>query len=348
MRSVAFSRYHHGSIKIAHIMNNRSVVVFDLGGVLIDWNPRHLYRKLFAGDEAAMEHFLANVCTPSWNSQQDAGRTFAEACALLKSEHPDHAELIDAWIERQPEMLAGAIDGTVEILAELRANKVALYALSNWSAETFPIALKRFEFLHWFQGIVLSGEVRLLKPDPRIFHLFFKTHGIDAAEAVYIDDMEKNVETAAALGMHGIVFTDPASLRRELVKLGLLDAAADSTARIEHAAAWVGDLERARAFYERWFKATAAAKYSSAKRDFKSYFLSLGSGPRLELMKSPGEAARPAHLAISVGSRAAVDHLIQEMHGAGVRIISVPRLTGDGYYEAVIADTEGNLIEITS
>ncbi len=329
-------------------MANRSVVVFDLGGVLIDWNPRHLYRKLFAGDEAAMEHFLANVCTASWNSQQDAGRTFAEACALLKSEYPSHAELIDAWIERQPEMVAGAIGGTVEILAELRANKVALYALSNWSAETFPISFKRFEFLHWFQGIVLSGEVRLLKPDPRIFHLFFKTHGIDPGEAVYIDDLEKNVETAIALGMHGVLFTDPLSLRRELVKLGLLDAARDSSARIEHVAAWVGDLERARAFYERWFKATAGPMYSSAKRDFKSYFLSLGAGPRLELMKSPREASRSAHLAISVGSRAAVDRLIKEMEAAGVRIVSAPRLTGDGYYEAVIADTEGNLLEITS
>ena len=295
-----------------------------------------------------MEHFLANVCTISWNSQQDAGRTFAEACALLKSEHPNHADLIDAWIERQPEMVAGAIGGTVEILAELRARKVPLYALSNWSAETFPIVLKRFEFLHWFQGIVLSGEVRLLKPDPRIFHLFFKTHGIDPAEAVYIDDLKANVEAATALGMHGIVFTDPASLRRELAALGLLDVAGDPVVRIEHAAAWVADLERARAFYERWFKATAGPMYSSAKRDFKSYFLSLGTGPRIELMKSPGEASRPAHLAISVGSRAAVDRLIKEMEATGVRVVSAPRITGDGYYEAVIADTEGNLIEITS
>jgi 2-haloacid dehalogenase len=342
---VAFSVAITRSIKITSIMANRSVVVFDLGGVLIDWNPRHLYRKLFAGDEAAMEHFLANVCTSSWNSQQDAGRTFAEACASLKLHYPGHAELIDAWIERQSEMVAGAIGGTVEILAELRAHKVPLYALSNWSAETFPIVLKRFEFLHWFQGIVLSGEVRLLKPDPRIFHLFFKTHGIDPAEAVYIDDLKPNVEAATALGTHGLLFTDPASLREELVRLGLLEAASP---RMEHAAAWVGDLERARAFYERWFKATAGPMYSSAKRDFKSYFLSLGTGPRIELMKSPGEASGPAHLAISVGSRAAVDRLIKEMEAAGVRVVSAPRITGDGYYEAVIADTEGNLIEITS
>jgi len=118
--------------------------------------------------------------------------------------------------------------------------------------------------------------------------------------------------------------------------------------QIEHAAVWVSDLERARTFYERWFKATASAKYSSAKRDFTSYFLSLGSGARLELMTSPGEVARLAHLAVSVGSRNAVDHLLKAMEAAGVHIVSGPRLTGDGYYEALVIDTEGNLVEITS
>jgi len=324
-------------------MSNRSIAVFDLGGVLIDWNPRYLYRKLFAGDDTAMEHFLATVCTPSWNAQQDAGRPFAEACASLKLSHPAHADLIDAWIQRQEEMVPGPILGTVDILAELRARQVPLYALSNWSAETFPISLKRFDFLQWFQGIVLSGEVRLLKPDPRIFQLFFEIHAIDPSHAVYIDDLERNVEAATALGMHGIVFTDPPALRSELVELGLLDP----VVRIDHVAAWVVDLERARAFYERWFKAAAGPMYSSSKRNFKSYFLSLGSGARLELMTAPTESARAAHLAVSVGSRDAVDRLIKEMKAAGVRIVSPPRLTGDGYYEAVIADSEGNLLEIT-
>ena len=212
---------------------------------------------------------------------------------------------------------------------------------------------KRFEFLQWFQAVVLSGEVKILKPDPRIFKFFFETHGVDPAQAVYIDDLKPNVEAAKALGMHGIVFTDPPALRSELVKLGLLPrveerAGQNSVAEIEHAAAWVGDLERARGFYERWFKASAGPLYSSATRDFKSYFLALGSGARLELMTSPGEASRHAHLAISVGSRDAVDRLVKEMASAGVRIASAPRITGDGYYEAVIADSEGNLIEITS
>jgi 2-haloacid dehalogenase len=324
-------------------MPDRSIAVFDLGGVLIDWNPRHLYRKLLAGDDAAMEHFLADVCTTAWNSQQDAGRTFADACASLKLEHPNYAELIDAWFERQDEMLAGPISGTVEILAELRARGVPLYALSNWSAETFPIAQKRFEFLQWFDGIFLSAEARAIKPNPRIYQHFFEAFAIAPDQTIFIDDLPLNVAAAAALGMHAIHFTDPAALRCELVKLRLLDPAGS----INHVAAWVSDLDRARAFYERWFKATAGTKYSSTKRDFQSYFLSLNTGARLELMNSPTEAARPAHLAVSVGSREAVDRLIQNMVVAGVRVVSHPRLTGDGYYEAVVADSEGNLVEIT-
>src|SRR5262249_25667737 len=122
-----------------------SAAVWDIGGVLIDWNPRYLYNKLFGGDEDAMERFLDSVCTQSWNEKQDAGRTFAEGCALLKKDYPQHSELIDAWFARYEEMLGGAIEGSVAILSQLRANHVRLYALSNWSAETFPFARKRFE-----------------------------------------------------------------------------------------------------------------------------------------------------------------------------------------------------------
>ena len=203
-------------------MVNFSIAIFDLGGVLIDWNPRYLYRKLFKENEKAMEHFLANVCTQSWNEQQDAGRPFAEACALLKSLHPGDAELIDAWVCRYDEMLAGPISGTVDILTELRSRGVALYALSNWSAETFPTALNRFEFLKWFQGILISGEVQLVKPDARLFRLFLETFAIDPDKAVYIDDHKVNVDVATSFGMHGIVFTDPVALRREVTKIGLI------------------------------------------------------------------------------------------------------------------------------
>jgi 2-haloacid dehalogenase len=321
----------------------RSVAVFDLGGVLIDWNPRHLYRKLFE-HEADMEHFLANICTPEWNQQLDAGRSFAEACAALKVEHANSAEVIDAWFERFDEMMAGPIAGTVDILSELREREVPIYALSNWSAETFPFARRRFEFLQWFRAILLSAEVHLLKPDPRIFERFCETFALRPEQMVYIDDAQHNVEVARRIGMHGIRFDDAASLREELVQLGLLG----SRARIEHVAAWVSNLDRARGFYERWFHAASTPEYSSAKREFRSRFLSLDGGPRLELMVSPKEAPRHDHIAISVGSRSAVDRLVKEMEIAGVRIVSRPRVTGDGYYEAVIEDSEGNVVEITA
>ena len=199
----------------------RSVVVFDLGGVLIDWNPRHLYRKLFPGDPAAMEDFLATICTAAWNEGQDAGRSFAAATALLRAAHPGKAALVDAYFARWEEMLAGPIDGTVEILAALRRRAVPVYALSNWSAETYPVAQRRFAFLEWFHGIVISGEVGLVKPDPAIYRVLLERHGLAAADAVYIDDVQRNVSAASALGFHGIHFTTPDALRRELASLGL-------------------------------------------------------------------------------------------------------------------------------
>jgi 2-haloacid dehalogenase len=199
----------------------RSAAVFDLGGVLIDWNPRHLYRKLFQ-HEADMEHFLANICTPEWNLQQDAGRTFAEASAALKLEHPSNAEMIDAWFERFDEMMAGPIAGSVDLLAELRDREVPIYALSNWSAETFPFAQKRFKFLQWFRTIFLSAEVHLVKPDPRIFQCFCEKVALIPEQIIYIDDLEHNVEAASRIGMYAIRFSDPPSLRKELVHRGLL------------------------------------------------------------------------------------------------------------------------------
>ena len=198
------------------------LVVFDLGGVLIDWDPRHLYRKLFAGDTAAMEHFLTNVCTNEWNRGQDAGRSFAEGARLLKTAHPDKAELIDAYGARFDEMMAGPIAGSVDILAELKALGTPLYGLSNWSSETYPSAFERFEFLPWFEGILISGEVGVIKPDPRIFEFLIERFAIDPRRAVYIDDVGANVTAARAFGIHTIHFTDPSTLRAELVALGLL------------------------------------------------------------------------------------------------------------------------------
>ena len=197
-------------------------VIFDLGGVLIDWNPRYLYRQLF-DDDAAMEAFLADVVTPEWNGQQDAGRTWADAVAALTAEHPEDAELIAAYWHRWLETLGDAIAPTVAILAELRTTGVRLLALSNWSAETFPLVRPRYPFLEWFEGIVVSGELGIAKPDPRIFRYLLEHHELAAATTVFIDDSEANVRAAAALGLNAIRFVDAPSLRRELVRLGLLD-----------------------------------------------------------------------------------------------------------------------------
>jgi 2-haloacid dehalogenase len=209
----------------------RDIVVFDLGGVLIDWNPRHLYRKLFTGDEAAMEHFLATVCTHEWNRGQDAGRTFAEGARLLKAEHPDKAGLIDAYCARFDEMMPGPITGSVDILADLKSSGAPLYCLTNFSAETYPSTFERFEFLRWFRGVVVSGEVGVIKPDPRIFELLLERFAIDPQRAVYIDDVAANVDAARPFGIHAIHFTTPAALRAELVELGLFPQQSASSSR---------------------------------------------------------------------------------------------------------------------
>ena len=202
--------------------NGRSVAIFDLGGVLIEWNPRYLYRKLFAGDEAAMEDFLANVCTTEWNERQDAGRTFAEATQALLPRHADKRELIEAWGTRFGEMIPGAIDGSVEVLAALKSSGTPVYGISNWSAETFPPQRDRFPFLSWFDDLVISGEVGVIKPDPRIFEILLERNAVAPESAVFIDDVARNAEAASRLGIHGIHFRSPDQLRRELAAVGLL------------------------------------------------------------------------------------------------------------------------------
>ena len=200
----------------------RRVVVFDLGGVLLDWNPRYLYRKLFDGDEAAMERFLAEVCTSEWNVRQDAGRSFEDAIAALMPEHAVKLPLIRAWRDRFSEMIPDALHDTVAVAADLKARGVPLYALTNWSAETFPSQRKRFAFLDWFGGIVVSGEEKVVKPDPRIFEVLLDRYGLAADETVFIDDSPKNAQGATAVGIHGIHFRSAAQLRGELAQLALL------------------------------------------------------------------------------------------------------------------------------
>jgi 2-haloacid dehalogenase len=202
-----------------------SGVVFDLGGVLIDWDPRHLYRKLIP-DQAEMERFLTEVCSPAWNLEQDRGRSWTEACALLRARHPDHGELIDAFRSRWPEMLAGPIEGSLDILRELKDSGTRLFGLTNWSHETFPIAVESYDFLGWFETIVVSGQERLVKPDARIYHLLIERSGLDPTTLIYIDDNPANAAAATALGMHGVHFTSPNALRRELTSLGVLEGRA--------------------------------------------------------------------------------------------------------------------------
>lgn len=196
-------------------------VVFDLGGVLIDWNPRHLYRKLF-DDEAEMEHFLEHVCTGAWNAQQDAGRPFAEGVRVLAAQHPEKFDLINAFHTRWIEMVAGAIDGTVEILRTLRDQGTPIYALTNWSAETFPLVRPTFDFLNWFRGIVVSGEEQLIKPDPAFYELMMNRYNLRAENLVFIDDSRPNIETAQQLGITALHFTGAALLRSQLQEMGLL------------------------------------------------------------------------------------------------------------------------------
>jgi len=202
--------------------SRRSVAIFDLGGVLLDWSPRHLYRKLFNGDEAAMEQFLATVCTTEWNERQDAGRTFAEGVEELLPQHADKLELIEAFGKRFAEMIPGAIEGSVSVLAELKQAGVPIYAITNWSAETFPPQRERFEFLSWFRGIVVSGMEGVIKPDPRIFRLLCERYAVVPESAVFVDDVAKNAVAASALGIHGIHFRSPEQLRSELAAVGLL------------------------------------------------------------------------------------------------------------------------------
>ncbi|MEY2452711.1 MAG: 2-haloacid dehalogenase [Acidimicrobiaceae bacterium] len=197
-------------------------VVFDLGGVLIDWNPRHLYRQLFE-DEAAMEDFLATICTLEWHVAHDLGESTADSCAALALQHPEHAAMIQAWAERSEDMIGGAIDGTVEILADLVKAGVRCYVLSNMEPETFPLRRKRFEFIDWFDGHVISGLEGVVKPDPTIFRRLLGRFDLQPARTVFIDDSAVNIAAATQLGIHAIHFESSAQLRAQLQELDLLE-----------------------------------------------------------------------------------------------------------------------------
>lgn len=197
-------------------------IIFDLGGVLIDWNPRYLYRKIFDTEEE-VTWFLENVCTSEWNDHQDAGRSFQEATDELVARFPDHEAPIRAWYDRWQETIPGPVHETVEILKHFKENPThRLYALTNWSAETFPWALNTFDFLHWFEGIVVSGVEKTRKPYPEFYRILFDRYYIDPSKALFIDDNIKNIEGGKAVGLNTIHFQSPRQLREDLQKAGLI------------------------------------------------------------------------------------------------------------------------------
>lgn len=198
-------------------------IVFDFGGVLVDWNPRNLYQRYFPDQPQAMEEFLTEINFAAWNAQQDKGRTFAEGVAELSAQFPQHAHLIQAYHDHWKDSITGEIPGVADILRRLKQAGHPLYGLSNWSLETFPLIQHKYPFFDWFDDIVLSGEVKLVKPDQAIFNLLLDKIDYSAPECVLIDDSQANIDTANSLGFNTIHFKSAAKLETELQQYGLLD-----------------------------------------------------------------------------------------------------------------------------
>ena len=196
-------------------------IVFDFGGVLADWNPRYLYRKIFSS-EKEMEYFLSHVCDGDWNAELDAGKSFSRAVAERAALYPQYANPIRAYHKRWGEMISGEVAGTHALVRRLKQKGYKVYGLSNWSAETFPIAKKRFPIFALFDGIVLSGEEKLIKPDPQIFKRLLLRFDLCAEECLFIDDSQANVSAARRLGFDVVRFENAGQLERELQKRGIL------------------------------------------------------------------------------------------------------------------------------
>ena len=195
-------------------------IIFDFGGVLIDWNPVYLYSKLFE-DESEMNYFLENICTLEWHVQQDAGRLLSKATETLQQKHPEYKEMINHYYGRWEEMFGSMFEENVRLVKTLKP-KYPLYGLTNWSAETFPITYNRFDFFQHFDGIVVSGDEKLIKPDPKLYQVLLDRYKLKANESLFIDDNIHNIESAQEMGFHTIHFTDEMDLEkvvREMVVL---------------------------------------------------------------------------------------------------------------------------------
>ena len=199
-----------------------NTIIFDLGGVLIDWNPSYVFDKLIE-DELKRKHFFEKICTPEWNEEQDAGRTIKEANEILIAQHPEWKEYIEAYYSRWEEMLGGPVNETVEILRELKqSGKYKMYALTNWSAELFPIALGKYDFLHWFDGRLVSGEEKMRKPFREFYQLLIDRFNIKKEKAIFIDDNLRNAHAAEDFGLQTIHFKSSSQLKTELQQRGIL------------------------------------------------------------------------------------------------------------------------------
>ncbi|MDP9042834.1 MAG: HAD family phosphatase [Bacteroidota bacterium] len=201
-------------------MNHINTIIFDFGGVLIDWNPRYMYRGEFE-ESSEMEHFLKKVCTEDWNLQQDKGRSLAEGTRILRDKFPEHVVKIQLYYDRWEKMVKGDIPENVTVLQKLK-EKYKLYGLTNWSAETFPIVFKRFSFFQLFDGIVISGEEKLIKPDKKIFEIILERYHLEAKNSLFIDDNINNIQTAKEMGFATIHVLEKTDLKRELYTLGLI------------------------------------------------------------------------------------------------------------------------------
>ena len=195
-------------------------IIFDFGGVLVDWNPIYLYRKEF-NSESDMNYFLENICTPEWNIQQDAGRPLAKATEALQKKHPEYKKLIGLYYGRWEEMLGGVIEENVRVLNMLK-QKYPLYGLTNWSAETITIAYNKYDFFNHLKGIVVSGDEKLIKPDPKLYQILLDRYDLKANESLFIDDNAHNIEAAHKMGFHTIHFTQNTDLEKEVKEMGVL------------------------------------------------------------------------------------------------------------------------------
>jgi 2-haloacid dehalogenase len=194
-------------------------IVFDFGGVLVDWNPEYLFKDIFS-DKAELDYFLEKICTPDWNEKQDAGRSLAEAIHTLQQRHPKYHAEIRLYYDEWTTMLGGPIDRNVALLKPLRVN-YRLFGLTNWSAETFPIAYDLYPLFGEFEGIVISGVERLAKPDERIYLLLLERYGLSVNECLFIDDNERNVRAAEKIGFHTIHLEEHMYLKDELKLHGI-------------------------------------------------------------------------------------------------------------------------------